>query len=68
MEVLPWSFIYAVPGYSTNPNTPTYVASNSDGTILYATLNNTTDKKIIVSKDSGITWSNICEWTFSGNI
>jgi len=54
-----WSFIYAVPGYSTNPQTPTYVTSNSDGTILYAALNNTTDKNIVVSKDSGVTWSSI---------
>jgi hypothetical protein len=45
-----WSFIYAVPGYFTNPQTPTFIASNSDGTILYAALNNITDKKIIVSK------------------
>jgi len=61
-----WSFIYAVPGYSTNPQTPTFVASNSDGTILYAALNNTTDKKIIVSKDAGTTWSSINTQGVSG--
>jgi hypothetical protein len=54
-----WSFIYATPGYATAPNTYTSVASNGDGTILYAALNNITTKKIIVSKDSGVTWSNL---------
>jgi len=61
-----WSFIYAVPGYIANSPPPNYVASNSDGTILYTALNNTTDKKIIVSKDSGVTWSNINTQGVSG--
>ena len=57
---LSWSFLYAPPGYSTNPNAPTYVTSNADGSILYAALNtNTISKTIIVSKDSGVTWSSI---------
>lgn len=56
---LTWSFIYAIPGYSTTPNNPTYIASNSDGSILYAALNNTSAKNIIVSKDSGVTWTSI---------
>ena len=55
-----WSFLYAQPGYSTNPNSPTMVASNSDGTVLYAALNtNTIQKNIIVSTDSGVTWTNM---------
>jgi 6-phosphogluconolactonase (cycloisomerase 2 family) len=54
-----WSFIYAIPGYSTNPQSPTYIASNTNGTILYAALNNTSTKNIIVSKNSGATWTSI---------
>jgi hypothetical protein len=55
-----WSFLYTQPGYSTNPNSPTMVASNSDGTVLYAALNtNTTQKNIIISKNSGVTWNNM---------
>jgi hypothetical protein len=52
-----WSFVYAIPGYSTTPTGPTYVTSNADGTILYASLNNTTAKTIIVSRNSGVTWT-----------
>ena len=37
---------------------PIYVASNSDGSVLYAALPNTSNT-IIVSKDSGTTWSDI---------
>jgi hypothetical protein len=54
-----WSFLYVIPGYSTNPNTPTYVTSNATGSILYAALNNTAAKNIIVSKNSGTTWASI---------
>ena len=54
-----WSFKYVIPGYSTNPNTPTYITSNATGSILYAALNNTTAKNIIVSKNSGTTWAGI---------
>jgi len=54
-----WSFIYAIPGYSATPNQPTTIASNQDGTILYVALNNTANKNIIVSKDSGVTWTTI---------
>lgn len=54
-----WSFIYAIPGYSTNPQSPTYVTSNYTGSVLYAVLNNTAAKNIIVSKNSGVTWASI---------
>lgn len=54
-----WSFLYAKTGYSTNPNNPIMVASNSDGTVLYAALNTNTIKNIITSTDSGVTWSNM---------
>ena len=61
-----WSFLYAIPGYSTNPQSPTYLASNADGNILYAALNNTSQKNIIVSKDSGVTWASIDMLGLSG--
>jgi hypothetical protein len=55
-----WSFLYVAPGYNSAPNAPTLVTSNSDGTILYASLNtNTISKNIIVSKNSGATWASI---------
>ena len=54
-----WSFIYVIPGYSTTPTGPTNIAINANGSILYAALNNTTNKNIIVSKDSGVTWTTI---------
>jgi hypothetical protein len=55
-----WSFLYVPAGYNTNPTGPTTIASNADGTILYASLNtNTIAKNIIVSKDSGATWASI---------
>ena len=55
-----WSFLYVPPGYVLNPNAPTMVASNADGTILYAALNtNSISKTIIVSKNSGSTWASI---------
>jgi hypothetical protein len=54
-----WSFLYTVPGYATNPQSPTLVSSNASGSILYAALNNTSAKNIIVSKDSGVTWTSI---------
>jgi hypothetical protein len=53
-----WSFIYGVTGYSGN-DSPTYITSNADGSILYAALNNTNTKNIIVSKDSGLTWTSM---------
>jgi hypothetical protein len=56
---LTWSFIYAIPGYISNPLQPTTIASNQDGTILYVASNNTDNPVIIVSKDSGVTWSPI---------
>ena len=34
-----WSFLYTQPGYNNNPTAPTIVASNSDGSVLYAALN-----------------------------
>lgn len=61
-----WSFIYAIPGYFTNPQSPTYVSSNANGNILYAALNNTTTKNIIVSKNSGVTWASISMMGISG--
>jgi len=62
-----WSFIYVPPGYNTNPNAPTLVASNSNGSILYAALNtNTIQKNIIVSKDSGVTWNSMNMLGISG--
>lgn len=61
-----WSFLYVTPGYSTNPNGPTVVASNADGSILYAALNNNTTKNIIVSKNSGATWAPINMHGLSG--
>jgi hypothetical protein len=55
-----WSFLYVPAGYNTNPNGPTTVACNADGTTLYAALNtNTISKIIIVSKDAGVTWAPI---------
>ena len=54
-----WSFLIETPGWVANPHGPTTLASNSDGTILYAALNNTASKNIIVSKDSGATWTSI---------
>jgi len=54
-----WSFLYATPGYVTNPIGPMNVASNANGTILYAALNNNTNKIIVVSKNSGTTWASI---------
>ena len=55
-----WSFLYKAPGYTTNPHSPTTVASNADGSILYAALNtNTIAMNIIVSKNSGASWKNI---------
>lgn len=56
---LSWSFSYAAPGYATNPNAPTTLASNSSGTVLYAALNTNATKNIIVSKNSGATWATI---------
>lgn len=61
-----WAFLYAIPGYSTNPNGPTTIASNADGTILYVALNNTSAKNIITSKNSGVTWSDINMYGISG--
>jgi len=60
------SFIYAIPGYSTNPNEPTCVTSNGDGTIIYAALNDTPSQNIIVSKDSGVTWNSIALYGIAG--
>jgi len=55
-----WSFLYVAPGYNTSPRVPTMVASNADGTVLYAALNsNTIQKNIIVSTDSGVTWNDL---------
>jgi len=62
---LTWSFLYAIPNYSTNPTVPTIIASNGDGTILYAALNNTTGN-IIVSKNSGVSWTGINMLGLSG--
>jgi len=62
-----WSFLYVPPGYNTNPLTPTLVASNADGTVLYAALNsNTIQQNIIVSTDSGVTWNNMNMFSVSG--
>lgn len=61
-----WAFIYAIPGYSTTRDYTTYVASNADGSILYAALNNTAEKNIIVSKDSGVTWTSMNMLGLSG--
>lgn len=63
-----WSFLYTQPGYNTNPTAPTMVASNSDGSVLYAALNtNTIQKNIIVSTDSGVTWNNMNMYGISGS-
>jgi hypothetical protein len=60
------SFIYEIPGYVTNPSAPTCITSNSDGTILYAALNNTPSQNIVVSKDSGVTWTSIALYGITG--
>lgn len=54
-----WSFLVATPGWVSNPTAPTTLASNGDGTVLYAALNNTSSKTIIVSNNSGATWTNL---------
>jgi len=55
-----WTFLYAIPGSTPNASAqPTCVASNDDGTILYAAANNTSSKNILVSKDSGTSWTSI---------
>jgi hypothetical protein len=61
-----WSFLYVTPGYITNPNSPTTIASNSDGSVLYVSLNNNSTKNIIVSKNSGATWASINMLGLSG--
>jgi hypothetical protein len=53
-----WSFIYSDPSYNTNPHSPTTIASNAAGTVLYAALNNSS-LNIIVSKDLGVTWTSL---------
>jgi hypothetical protein len=61
-----WSFLYVIPGYSTNPNTPTTISSSANGTILYAALNNTSAKNIIVSNNTGSTWASINMFGITG--
>jgi hypothetical protein len=66
-----WTFLYAQPDYnSTNHSAPLLVASNSNGSVLYAALNNTdpttNSKIIIVSTNSGVTWSNMNMFGVSG--
>jgi hypothetical protein len=53
-----WSFIYGVSGYIVN-NSTTYITCNTDGSILYAALNNTPELNIIVSKDFGLSWTSM---------
>jgi len=62
-----WQFLYVAPGYNTTPTGPTMLASNADGSILYAALNtNTISKDIIASKNSGVTWETINMFGISG--
>jgi len=60
-----WSFIYPIPGYGQRYDAIN-VASNSDGSILYAALNTSTPEIIVVSKDSGVTWTNLDTYGISG--
>jgi hypothetical protein len=62
---LSWAFIYATPGFNTNPFTPITVASSADGSVLYAALN-PTSLGISVSKNSGVTWASINMLGLSG--
>lgn len=51
-----WTNMYTTPGYSTNPQSPTIVASNIDGSVLYAAFNNT-DQLLYKSTNNGSSWA-----------
>ena len=51
-----WANVYVIPSYSTSPVSPTLVASNSNGSILYSAFNNT-DQNIYTSTNNGTSWT-----------
>jgi len=53
-----WTNQYTIPNYPQNPNSPTVLASNIDGNVLFAAFNNT-DQNIYKSTDLGVTWNQI---------
>ena len=60
---LTWTFLKQIDNFNTDNSPakrPTYIASNSDGTILYAATNEqSATTRIIRSTDSGANWSYI---------
>jgi hypothetical protein len=51
-----WTNVYNIPNASDNPHSPITLTSNRDGSVLYASFNNT-DNKIYKSTDNGSTWN-----------
>lgn len=50
-----WTDVYIIPNSSLTPNAPLNIASNVNGSVLYAAFNGT-DNKIYKSTDNGTTW------------
>lgn len=51
-----WTNIYNIPNAPDNPHSPITLASNVNGSVLYAAFNNT-DNKIYKSTNNGVTWN-----------
>jgi len=60
-----WANVYVIPSYSTNPYLPTRVASNTNGSVLYAVFNNE-DQNIYKSTDNGTSWTLVNTYGISG--
>jgi len=60
-----WANVYVIPSYSITPNSPTLVASNSNGSILYSAFNNT-DQNIYTSTNNGTSWTLLNTYGVSG--
>jgi hypothetical protein len=53
-----WTNTYNIPNAPDNPQSPVFLSSNVDGSILYAAFNNT-DNNIYKSIDLGVSWNQI---------
>jgi len=53
-----WTDVYNIPNAPDNPQSPVFLSSNIDGSILYAVFNNT-DNNIYKSIDLGVSWNQI---------
>lgn len=53
-----WSNMYTIPNYSTNPQKPTLITSNKNGSVIYAAFNNT-DQNLYKSTNNGSSWTQV---------